>query len=404
VEKVRILFVDDEERLLSGLRRMLRDKRDLWDMTFASSGAEALKIMESGHFDVIVSDMRMPGMNGAQLLAEVRKKWPEMIRIILSGYAENEAVMQTVGLSHQYLAKPCDPELLKATISRTLNIQPYLKSTGLRQLVAGLRTLPVPSNTFTQLIAAIESEYSSLDQISKILRSDIALSTQILKLTRSAYFSLPQKTNDIDQAVRLLGFETIHGLATIANFFEMFKGEARHQTVIETLNQRSLTIGMLARQICKLRSCSAPEAETAYCAGLLAHIGTLVIIANVPDKFDEVVRQVEGQGIDIVSAEQQVFGSTHADLGAYLLGIWGFEKAVLTAVRSHHEEALPDTATSPAAVAVFMAQLLTRKRGPGQSWSADLTNRELDDLIASDPDVAAVDRKLRACIGESHHV
>jgi len=140
--KKRILFVDDEPNVLQGLQRMLRPLRDEWEMTFVSSGAEALQRLAQAPFDVIVSDMRMPNMDGAQLLTEVMQRHPEVIRIVLSGQANQEVVMKAVGPTHQYLAKPCDPESLKALVSQTSALRGLLTDATLKGLVASMKSLP----------------------------------------------------------------------------------------------------------------------------------------------------------------------------------------------------------------------------------------------------------------------
>ena len=115
---IRVLFVDDEPRVLGGLRRMLRPMRHEWQMEFAQGGPEALDALAEQSFDVIISDMRMPGMDGGELLTEVMRRYPETVRIMLSGQSNKETVLRSVGPTHQYLAKPCDPELLKRVIAR----------------------------------------------------------------------------------------------------------------------------------------------------------------------------------------------------------------------------------------------------------------------------------------------
>ena len=114
--KKRILFVDDEPMILQGLQRMLRPLRDEWDMVFVDGGEKALAAMAESTFDVVVTDMRMPVMNGAQLLTEIRKRHPSTVRLILSGHADKDLVSQCLGVAHQYISKPCDPEQLKTTI------------------------------------------------------------------------------------------------------------------------------------------------------------------------------------------------------------------------------------------------------------------------------------------------
>ena len=116
--KRRILFVDDEPLILQGLQRMLHSMQEEWDMAFVESGARALELMEREPFDVIVSDMRMPGMNGAELLCQVQNLYPRTTRLILSGYADRELVLQCLGSTDHYLSKPYNAASLKAALCR----------------------------------------------------------------------------------------------------------------------------------------------------------------------------------------------------------------------------------------------------------------------------------------------
>ena len=101
-----ILFVDDEENVLSGIKRILRSKRGAWTMEFASTGASGLDKLSKMRADVVISDMRMPHMDGAEFLSKVRDLHPETARIILSGFSEHEPALRASGPSHRYLAKP----------------------------------------------------------------------------------------------------------------------------------------------------------------------------------------------------------------------------------------------------------------------------------------------------------
>jgi CheY-like chemotaxis protein len=144
----RLLFADDESKLLDGLKRSLRPMRDEWDMTFVTSGAEALKALEQAPFDVVISDMRMPGMDGAQLLKEVQQRYPQTVRIVLSGQSDQDSIhlqqknglpiIRSIGSTHLYLAKPYESEQLKAAVMRACASRELLGSDSLRQLVTGM--------------------------------------------------------------------------------------------------------------------------------------------------------------------------------------------------------------------------------------------------------------------------
>ena len=140
-----ILFVDDDVNLLRGLRRVLHKQREDWDITFLDSPVEALKLLDAQRFDVVVSDMRMPELDGASLLSEVERRHPGTIRVVLSGYTEEKSVLRTIGPTHQYLAKPCNTDDIVSLLDRTLALKAMLRSEPLRDLATSLHNLPSPS-------------------------------------------------------------------------------------------------------------------------------------------------------------------------------------------------------------------------------------------------------------------
>ncbi len=385
MDRVRILFVDDEAHLLAGLRRMLRDRRSEWDMRFAASGSEALSMLDQEPADVVVSDMRMPEMDGAELLSTVRNRHPDTIRIILSGYAENEAILKSVGPSHQYLAKPCAPEKLRMTVTNALEIRSILNRPQLRTLASSLSAVPAPSAAYHRLMEATASN-ATTSEIAAIIGEDIALATQTLKLTNSAYFALPQKLTNIEQAVRLLGLDTLRALVLVAGFYETYDENPSQRHILETLNARSLSIGRLAKKICQSEGAPDDVQETAFCAGLLAHIGTLILVTNLPDHFEKATRLVDENYQAITAAERAVFGADHTELGAYLLGLWAFPWPVVEAIAHHHApRPVIEGAGISASMAVHAAQYITRASRahaePGERFiKSDIDTDTLQDL------------------------
>lgn len=355
-----IVFVDDEANILRGLQRMLRSKRDEWDMTFAISAEEALKVMEDKAPAAVISDMRMPKTDGAQLLTKVGDCYPNAVRIILSGYSDQESIFRTVGPAHQYLAKPCQREALIDTIKCSLDLRGLLRSDDLQQLAAGIQTLPTPPKIYFDLIRELDSSDASVASVAGIIAGDIAMSTTVLKLTNSAYFSLSAKVSTPLQAVKLLGFETIKALTLIVGIFDQFTGGSRRTKMLERLSHRSLVIGMLAQAIAKMETMDSSVIDQASCAGTLSHVGTLILAAKWPKRFNHAISLVENEGLEIVEAERRVFGACHAELGAYLLGLWGFTHPIIEAVAYHHEPyRSPNTGVNVLTL-VHVAQYLTR--------------------------------------------
>ncbi|MBF0130159.1 MAG: HDOD domain-containing protein [Alphaproteobacteria bacterium] len=353
----RIVFVDDEPHVLGGIRRALTDMEDEWSVSFCQSAAEALNLMSREPVDVVVSDMRMPQMDGAQLLDAVRKQWPATVRIILSGYAESESVMRTVGPAHIYLAKPCDTAALQAAIQRQVTLRTVLSNPDLRALLAGFTNLPSLPEPFLRLQAELQSKASSTARIAQIIGQDIAMTAELLKLTNSAYFAVASRVTTPAQAVRLLGVETVQALVLRIGIFRQFSGTNR--ALLEALTRYSLSIARLAERIALAEGLPPSVVKMTYCAALLSDIGCVVLIDGRPAGYHRVMTTVS-PSLPLPDAERKEFGADHGMIGGYLLGLWGFADPVVEAVTFSCEPKSCPTPDSP----VFTALMAARGLGP----------------------------------------
>jgi HD-like signal output (HDOD) protein/CheY-like chemotaxis protein len=330
-ERTRVLFVDDEDNVLNGLRRMLYGMRKLWDMTFCNDPRQALGLMAAASFDAVVSDMRMPGMDGADFLGEVQRRWPDTVRLILSGYTDDHSIFRTIGPAHAYLAKPCDQRTLVEAVARPVALRNLLAAASLRQPIAGLSNLPSVPELFLELEQELQSPRASAASVAAIVSRDVAMTAEILKLTNSSYFSSNAKVSSVLQAVRTLGFETIQTLVLRLGIFRLFRGNGDAAPMMRALNSYSLTIGMLAGALATEEHCPVPTVKIAHCAGMLSCIGCLPMIEFWPDRYGRALVRV-GPTLALDAAETAIVGASHALVGAYLLGIWAFSPPVVEAV------------------------------------------------------------------------
>ena len=333
----RILFVDDELNILQGLKRMLRNQRREWDMTFTESGAEALDIMQKTAFDAIISDMRMPGMDGAELLERVKQKHPNTVRFILSGHSDQELVMRSVGPSHQYLSKPCEPDTLKQKLSDAFALHELLSAEPIRTLVSGMSSLPSLPSIYARVVEQVQSEDTSINDIGKLIEQDPGMTTKVLQLVNSAYFGLGRHIASPSEAATFLGLDILKGLILSQGVFSQFDEELVKAASLGTIRNRSLQVAAWARKIAKAENTSTIIADQAFIGGLLHDMGGLVMAANEPDKYMRAVELANQHGIEMHEAETQVFSTTHAEVGAYMLGLWGIDDDVVASVAYHHK-------------------------------------------------------------------
>jgi CheY-like chemotaxis protein len=158
--------------------------------SFATSGREALEILAGGVFDVIVTDMRMPGLDGCQLLNQARKLYPNTVRIILSGQSDKEELLKSIDPIHLYLSKPCDAEILKAALARTFAVRHLLKNDSLADVISKIQSLPSLPSLYLEIIDEIRSADGSLARVGEIISKDLGMSAKILQLVNSSFFGL----------------------------------------------------------------------------------------------------------------------------------------------------------------------------------------------------------------------
>lgn len=332
----RILFVDDEPNILLGLQRMLRSVRHEWDMTFVGSGQEALQILEKSTYDVVVSDMRMPVMDGAQLLAEVQRLYPQTIRIILSGYSNQELILKSVGPVHQFLAKPCDAEEIKGTVARACALREMVSDKGLERLVSRLQTLPSVPSLYTAVVKELQNPNSSLKQIGEIISRDVGMAAKILQLVNSAFFGLRNHVSSPAEAVSLLGLDIVKALVLSVHIFSQYPGSRLSSFSIDELWLHSMKVGSNSQSISKRESQDRSASDDALMAGLLHDSGKVVLAANLPAQYGSAMSLANEKGICLEAAEREVLGTSHAEVGGYLLGLWGLPGPIVEAVSFHH--------------------------------------------------------------------
>lgn len=379
-----ILFVDDEPDILRGLQRASRRFREEFDFHFAEGGQAALATLENTPIDAVVSDMRMPGIDGATLLEKVSIRWPGALRFILSGFSAEEAVLRTVGPAHQFLSKPCNIDTVISALQRSLKLREHIHNDAVTSLISGFQNLPTPSRAFRELLQKLDDPKTTLDKVTGHLEHDIGLSAQILKLTNSAYFSLPTHVSTVERAVHLLGIETIKALAMVSGFFSIFKGNHIQEKQIENLSSKSILIGNLAYEIARNDGYEKAQADQARCAGFLAHTGSLALICGYPNDFARAITAVEREKIPISAAEKRVFKATHGEIGGYLLSLWGFADPIIEAVcYHHHPSGLPAHPKHPL-TAVHAAQYLAWATEDELTTDTQFDHKHIGELNLSD--------------------
>lgn len=308
--KYRILFVDDEPAILDGLRNALRGQRREWEMVFAVGGQAGLDEVRRANFDVVVTDMRMPGIDGARLLQEVKQLQPQAVRLVLSGQADTATAMKTVFTAHQFLAKPCELERLRAVVQRACRLNDLLSGEELRKLAGDVSMLPSAPGTYVAITEALADPNCSLKDVAAIVERDPALCAKVLQIVNSAFFGLPRTVTSLAQAASYLGTLALRNLALA---METLAATSKQQPTLRPAQLRAFQVNALLAALLgrKWFVDDKRKADDAFVAGMLRNMGHLVLSAR---------------------GDSQAQAGSQAQLSAYLLGLWGIPHGVLEPV------------------------------------------------------------------------
>lgn len=365
--KLGVLFVDDEPAILNLRPRLLAGMHDHWRMSFADRAEKALDLMATERFDVVVSDLNMPGMNGREFLIHVRELYPLSARIMYSSCSDQRSILECIGVIHQFLPKPCPTELLKSPIHRAATIPNLLPSPLIREKVSKMERIPSLPSLYLELVRQLQSHDTGIEEVAKTVSLDVGMTALILKMVNSAFYGRPQPVSSIAEAVGFLGFETVKHMVLGIGIFSQFESRKLGGISIETLWQHSTRTAEGARFLAKEERASRQVVDEAFAAGMLHDLGKLVLASNFPEAYEEVGRNAQAKNVEWIAEERAVFGFDHADVGGYLLNLWGLPPGVVEAVAFHHFPTKSERTSFTALTAVHAANVLvqTQRRSLG---------------------------------------
>ncbi len=368
-DRKRVLFADEEIGPLRDLQRMLQPMRREWEMIFATSGAMALQILEERPFDVLVAAARLSDLADGSLLAAVAVQHPRMIRIALCDRADREALVQSAGPAHQQLAKPCDPALITSQIRRTLALQNLLTDSALQTVVAQIGTLPTLPSLYLELVAELKADEPSPERIARIIAADPAMNARIIQMANSPFWGLRTTITQAREAVLFLGLATVSALVLSIHVFSCFDARRLASCKLSDFWSHSTMVSGYSRGIARIERCDPTLVGEATIAGLLHDLGKLVLANSLPAFYVESMKVAAAEKVPAWGAEQRVIGASHAEIGAYLLALWGLPQRVVEAVAWHHRPSESRVLTGKtvamvhAAYAIAHQQRLLRSQG-----------------------------------------
>ncbi len=339
-----VLFVDDEDNVLKGLALSFRGERKTLGVLTANNGNEALRMLrDRPEINVLVCDLKMPSMSGVAVLQEARDTRPDVVRMVLSGNLSGDATLEASEFAHQMLSKPCETRRLLDIVLRAISLHSRMEKFALKDRLFGLGGLPSVPKTYSRVVSELAAEKPSMERIVEIVLQDPAMSAKILNIVNS-HMAGKQEVTDIGNAVSRLGLESLKSFILMAEIFSNEKDPmSDFGYSSDELWKHSVVVGQYARSI----SLTEPDEDglisTCYTAGLLHDIGVLIFAAKMPNEFNKALQHSQRKNISLVNAEKELYGATHAEVGGFLLDLWGLSMPIVNAITYHyHPSAAPE--------------------------------------------------------------
>jgi putative nucleotidyltransferase with HDIG domain len=359
----RILIVDNQPAMLTLIAQSLLPMQQDWKLEFVSSGAEAMKALEHSRFDVIVTDVLAPELSGNRLLEYVRANHPETLRFLLSDRCDQETILKSVGSVHQILTKSNYRDL-QQKLARALSMRSLLEDPALKELVSRIGVLPSVPSVYRQLVELLDSPVSSLEAVGEVIEHDMAMCSKLLQMINSAFFGLENQVSSPARAVSLLGIEIVKALVLSVGITSQLPLHRVPPETIDWLNRHSTRVSRMSQEVARVIGSGTRLLDDSFCAGLLHDVGKLILACECSAECIAISQLADAEKISTWAAERKVIGCTHAEIGAYLLGIWGLPQSIVEAVAWHHQPSASSISQPGPLLAVHVADCVQTGSDP----------------------------------------
>jgi HD-like signal output (HDOD) protein len=320
--------------------------------------------LEQRSFDALLVDFNLSSPDASQLLNQALQKRPETIRFLLAYEADLALVAAYVSGPHEILPKPVEPASLKSRIESGVapndsNCNQVGSDSG-----AGASASPAVPAVYAEVLKALDLPDAAKSQVGEVIAGDAALTSEVLRLTESAYLGLPRNVTDPVEAVELLGLETVKALVMALRFLAEHSQLNPGYLSLEKLWQHSTHVAQLARDLVLFETKDRVLAAEALVAGLFHDLGKVVLASNFDDLYGRVHSLARKQPVPLWDIEKEMFGASHGEIGACLVGMWNMPGSVVQAAAFHHDPPLGEHQNLTPLAAVHIANVLDHEFRP----------------------------------------
>lgn len=321
---VRVLLVDDDPRMVRAMVRVLETQMPRWEIVGVGSGEQALGALTHAEFQVIVSDVEMPEMDGTTLLRDVRERFPQVGRILMSAWTTEARLAAAAVVAHQFLWKPVSTERLVEAILQVAVAGGLLRDPALVARFQATEGTPPLPGTFRALQDAVNHPACTLSDITGVVSRDPAVSAHLLRMANSGWFGVASRTASLFKAVSLLGIARVRAVVLSHGAVAALRDDLGDGFDVARYQEHSVRVAALSQEVCP----DPRLKEESFTAGLLHDLGWLMLHRSGALR--------ERGGVEGYCFTDACAPVTHEEVAAYLFAQWGFESSLICAALFHH--------------------------------------------------------------------
>jgi putative nucleotidyltransferase with HDIG domain len=350
----KLLFAPADPRTYRAWEAALRSYQDSWEAHLVLDGATAHKKLAETQWDAVVA--HLAAENGLSLLTEARESYPEAVRIGVVTHRQLRAPHPS--FVHQVVSDPLDLKELEVALERSCRLRDLLRGERICQTVGELGELPSAPGAYLRLVEKLNRAETSVGEIAEIIEGDVGTSARLLQLVNSIIFRTSREIVTVKMAASFLGLDVIKNVVLSMEAFQAFeKIPAIPGFSLDKLQAHCRLTAAIAAQM----QLPGDVRDAALVAALLHDIGKLVLAYKMPDRFARLVARAHAEEKPLHQIEEELWGITHAEVGAYLLGLWGIPLRITEAIAYHHAPATVPHHRFDALAALYVANLLAHE-------------------------------------------
>lgn len=327
-----ILIVDDEQPILSSLKSLLR--KENYDITIMDNPKEAIGLLFRNKYDIVISDMRMPEINGITLLEKATELNPNSFRIILSGYEDKNIVFGAIaaGYAHAYMLKPWEDNFLKDILRRSAKIVERIVKVDSKQLLGRLSALPVENKYLDYIKSIINKEEVSIDQLAKFVEESPGLLSKLLHLANSVYIGAIGRVTSAKEAIHFLGLSYVITLLStyeiLNSYYDSLPSNIR--VFIDKWIQHSSKRAKIFEKILINLEKNNNHKDIGLIAAMYWDLALLIEACIFPEQMSKFITSTFYETRENAKIG---FGENYFYLGTLLLEMWNFPEKIIENIK-----------------------------------------------------------------------